>query len=146
MSFTSDPASLSLVGEIIPMSEAAKERHKLMLGNAVRLAELGQRAINKGFSTKDFVVVCIEVDTRWKSLVDILMPNENRQLIRDTGASPIARGTVMKSICTFLREELPQIKDALMEDPTEGTLKAIVLNDTGGTVYKIRLRPEGSAR
>jgi hypothetical protein len=131
-----------LTGEILPMSEAAQGRHNVMLDSAKRLAQIAHRAIHvRDLKTNDFVVVCIKVDSRWRELVDILMPNHDWQQYRDMGREPIARGTVLGPICDVLIEELPDLEPSLREVYPDGMAKAIVLDDTGGTVYQIKPEP-----
>ncbi len=132
-----------LVGEILPMSDEAKGRHVLMQTSAERLAQIAHRAIHvKGLKTNDFVVVCIKVDSRWRGLVDHLMPNENWQQYRDQGMEPVARGSVFSALSDYLIKELPELKESLLEIYPDGKAKAVVLDDTGGTVYQIEPKPE----
>lgn len=133
-----------LEGEIIPMSDAAKERHEMTQSSAERLAQMAHRAIHlKGLSPDQFVMVCIKVDSRWRWIVDQLMPGYDWQQFRDRGEEPIARGSALFPICEVVAEELPDLKNALMEIPAEGRVKLIALDDGGGIVYEIVPKPEG---
>lgn len=96
----------------------------------------------KGLKTNDFIVVCIKVDSRWRSLVDYLMPNEDWQQYRDQGMEPVARGSVLSSLSDYLIEKLPELKESLREVYPEDKAKVVVLDDTGGTVYQIEPKPE----
>jgi len=53
--------------------------HELWELNEERLSELAYRAIHyKKMDIKEFIVVCIDVEVpAWRSLVDILMPDED---------------------------------------------------------------------
>jgi hypothetical protein len=125
------------------MGDAAKGRHDLMKVSAERLAQIAHRAIHvKGLETNDFIVVCIKVDSRWRDLVDYLMPNHDWQQYRDQGMEPIARGSVLASLAEYLIEELPDLKDSLREACPDDKAKVVVLDDTGGTVYQIEPQPE----
>jgi hypothetical protein len=132
-----------LEGEIIPMSEAAKERHAMMQVSAERLAQLAHRALYvRGLKHDQFVMTCIKVDSRWRWIVDKLMPGYDWQEFRDRGEEPVARGSAMWPLCEVVAEELPNLKDALMEIPAAGRVKVIALDDGGGTVYEIVPKPE----
>jgi len=141
-------SSEALVGEILPMSDEAKGRHEIMEVNAERLTQIAHRAIHvRGLKTNDFIVVCIMVDSRWRPLVDQLMPNHDWQQYRDQGMKPIARGSVvLNSIAPRLINELPGLRDSLCEVYPDGKAKAIVLDDTGGTVYQIEPKPENGVQ
>jgi hypothetical protein len=89
-----------------------------------------------------FVVLCIAVDSDWRDLVDLLMPDHDWQQYRDRGEQPVARGTVFAAVCEYLVERLPNIEQSLMEIPPAGKAKAIVLDEGGGTVYEIEPQPE----
>jgi hypothetical protein len=143
MSDTQSP----LEGEVLLMSEEARVRHEFMLVNAARLAEMAHRALYvRGLSRDAFVVVCIEVDSRWRDFVDYLMPNQDWQQYRDQGMKPVARGIVSSSLCEILSEELPSIKNVLMEIPSAGKVKVVVLDTGGATVYEIAPKLEGKVQ
>lgn len=103
-----------------------------------RLQHLAWRALYvHGLTNIEFVVVCIQVDSIWRDLVDATMPNHDWQAIRDIGEEPMARGTVNWAICSVVAERLPDITDVLLETPSDGKVKAIVLTNGGGTVYEL---------
>jgi len=130
-------------GEALVLSEAAQGRHDLMEQNLGRLEQIAHRAIHvKGLGANDFIIVCIKVDSRWRSVVDQLMPEHDWQQYRDQGMQPIARGSVAASFADYLAEELPDLREALREVYPYGKAKAVVLDDTGGTVYEIEPKPE----
>lgn len=119
-----------------------EKRNAIAQANYVRLVEIAQRSFyERKLSRDQFVMVCIQVDdTRWRYIVDQLMPNTTDadwQKYRDRGEEPMARGSAMFPICEVLAEELPDIADVLMEIPPEGHVKCIVLAEGGGTVYNI---------
>lgn len=120
------------------MSEAARKRHAMVACNIERLQHFAYRAkCVLGKSNEDVVVVCIQVDSDWRPLVDALMPNTNWQKFRDLGQEPIARGTALFSICEVVAKRMPEIADVLMEKPGDGLYKCIALDDGGCTVYEI---------
>jgi hypothetical protein len=63
--------------------------------NERRLAELAQRAVERGQTPREVMLVCILVD-HWRELLDQLMPSHDWQPIRDRGEQPIARGTAFR--------------------------------------------------
>ncbi|MDB5224822.1 MAG: hypothetical protein JWO43_444 [Candidatus Adlerbacteria bacterium] len=114
---------------------------------ALRLAEMAHRALHiKGLRRDQVVMVCIKVDSRWRWIVDQLMPGADWQQYRDQGQEPVARGSAMWPICEAVADELPDLKDALLEIPAEGRVKVIALDDGGGTVYEIIPKPEGKTQ
>lgn len=119
-------------------SPASKKRQEMVVQCIDRLRNFAYRAMHiHGMTSIDVVVVCIKVDSKWRPIVDALMPGEDWQRIRDTGLEPVARGLAMFSICEVIAEELPDIADVLMETPTEGFYKCIALDEGGCTVYEI---------
>lgn len=123
---------------------AAEKRNAVVSANHDRLVEMARRALlEKGLTRSEFVMVCIQVDDkRWRYIVDQLMPNTPEsywQQYRDRGEEPIARGSALFSLCKVLCEELPDIASVLMEIPPEGSVKAIVLAEGGGTVYDLQV-------
>lgn len=114
-----------------------------------RLQHWAYRAANvRGLSGGDVVVVCIEVDSRWRDLVDHLMPGKEPlwQEQRDLGVKPVALGTVMWRITEWLVEQFPDITDVIMEVPPEGKYKGVILNHGGCTIIEIepKLDPASS--
>ncbi len=131
MSAQSSPIGMDL-------SPAAQERHEFALANWQRLQHFAYRALNVRKKLNDEeVVVCIKVDTKWRYLVNMLMPNADWQQYRDQGLEPVARGTASFGTCKHLAEALPNIAGILLEVPDDGMMKCIVLDDGGCTVYDI---------
>ncbi|MEI6649818.1 MAG: hypothetical protein WCL23_00090 [Candidatus Moraniibacteriota bacterium] len=120
------------------LSDAGRKRHEMIESCIDRLQHFAYRAKTvHGLTNKDVVVVCIKVDTKWRDLVDVLMPNADWQQFRDMGQEPVARGTAYFPICEDLAKELPDIAEALLEKPEDGRFKCIVLDGGGCTVYEI---------
>lgn len=120
------------------LSEAAEYRNFMYQSAMSRLQRLAWRALNVlGKKNDEIVVVCIQVDSRWRDWVDNLMPGHDWDAIRATGADPVAQGTVTWEACKFVAEQFPDIADIALEVPPEGKVKAIVLNDGGCTVYEL---------
>lgn len=119
-------------------SPAAQERHEFALANWQRLQHFAYRALNvRGKHNNEEVVVCIKVDTRWRYLADMMMPDADWQQYRDLGQEPVARGCAPFRTCDRLAEVLPDVASVLMEVPEAGKMKCIVLDDGGCTVYDI---------
>jgi hypothetical protein len=123
-------------------SESAEKRNTLVHSCMSRLQNFAYRGVAKGLKNTDFVVVCIKVDSPWRYIVDALMPNHDWEKYRLIGEEPIARGSAMFSLCEVLAEKLPNIKQALLEIPTENKVKLIALDEGGCTVYDIDPKPE----
>lgn len=119
-------------------SASAKKRHEMVIQCIDRLQHFAFRAEKvNSMTNRDVVVVCIQVDSVWRPLVDKLMPSMDWQQFRDMGLEPVARGTVMFPLCEDLARKLPSIADVLMETPTDGFYKCIALDEGGCTVYEI---------
>jgi hypothetical protein len=124
------------------LSEAAEHRNLIFSQNMPRLQNFAWRALNVlNKKNSELVVVCIQVDSRWRALVDTLMPGYDWDEIRATGVDPLARGTAWWGVCKIVAEEFPDIAHVALEVPEEGKFKAIVLTDEGCTIYDIDPKP-----
>jgi hypothetical protein len=113
--------------------------------NARRLAELAHRALLRGMSTRDFAVVCIDVDDPdWHDLACYLMPENDWDEIRSRGDRPVARGTVTRSIAEYVSLVCPDVADALRRPLPDGLALVYVLGDGGCDVNVIEPMPEPS--
>lgn len=123
------------------LSPAAEHRNTMFQGCVLRLQRLAYRGLNVHHLRSDqFVVICIAVDSRWRELVDTLMPGTDWQRIRDTGQEPVANGLVRVEFCDTLAEEEPGIVPALetVKNPLPlGKANCVVLDDGGCTVYEV---------
>jgi hypothetical protein len=120
------------------MSNAAKKRHDMVIQCLDRLQNFAHRAKHlHGLANDEVVIVCIKVDSDWRSIVDDLMPGADWQQFRDIGLEPVARGTATFPICEIIAERLPDVSDVLLETPSEGHFKLIALDEGGCTVYEI---------
>ena len=125
------------------MSEVAQRRHKMVEQCLNRLSHIAYRSLHiKGLKPNEFVMTCIEVDSRWRWLVDQLMPDADWQEWRDRGAEPVALGSSTWRVCELLIEILPELKNQLLETPGEGRVKLVALDEGGATVYEIEPLPE----
>lgn len=128
----------AVIPESAQFSEAAEHRNKIYSQMMHRLQHLAWRALNiLGKRNDEVTIICIQVDSRWRDMVDYLMPNHDWDAIRATGAEPIAQGTVSWSVCGMIAKKFPDIAGVALEVPPEGKVKAIVLNDGGCTVYEL---------
>ena len=124
------------------ISQAADRRNSMVSERMARLQHLAWRAINvRGLNNTEFVIVCIQVDSPWRDLVDALMPNtpeSHWQEFRDKGMVPIANGSASVEVCEIVAERCSEITQALMEKPGEGIVKCVALDEGGCTVYDIK--------
>ncbi len=131
------------------VSPAAEKRNVMYGQSLTRLAHLAWRQINlfnKGHD--EFVTVAIAVDSRWRDLVDHLMPNtpeSHWQAMRDQGIEPVAIGSVSRVFCDFFAAEFTDIAAVLMAPPGDGFVKCIAVDDGGCTVYDL-LPAENTSR
>lgn len=129
---------VELKTNLVILSEAAERRNEMVAQCMERLQHFAYRAINiRGMQNNEFVVVCIKVDSPWRDIVDVLMPNEDWQQFRNLGQEPVARGTASFALCEIVAERLPDIADVVLEKPSAGMAKCIGLDEGGGTVYEI---------
>lgn len=93
------------------LSEAATERNDMVSQSMSRLQHLAFRALTvRGIPNNEFVALCIMVDSRWRELADILMPNVPGaywQAYRDRGALPVLVGTASNGACAYVLKTLP---------------------------------------
>lgn len=123
------------------LSPAAARRHEMVSQSMDRLQHLAYRSLHiRGQMNDEFVIVCIEVDSRWRGLVDKLMPNANWQPYRDAGQEPVAQGAVTVEVCALIAEECPEVIPALKtlsrELPPQKA-NCVALDEGGCTVYEI---------
>ncbi len=134
------------IPESAQLSEAAEFRNTMYINSLSRLQHIAWRALNvHGLRNDQVVVTCIQVDSRWRDIVDLLMPNYDWQSFRDAGEEPVARGSARWGICEVVAERLPDIADVCLEIPPEGKVKVIVLSDGGGTVYELEPKAEDTS-
>jgi len=100
------------------------------------------RAIKRGLSREQFVVVAIDIDDpTWTEVVDAIMPGYNWQEIRERGEKPVARGSVRAEIIDCLGDVVPDIKPSLTCSLPEGAVRAIIMGSGGASVYFIEPLP-----
>ena len=130
------------------LSPAAIERNEMVEQSLTRLQHFAFRALSvHGMRNDQFVIVCIFVDTEWRELVDMLMPNvpeEHWQSFRDRDMPPIARGLANLSACEYILERHPGLRASLEEVYPEGTARCIALGEGGGTVDQIEAKEDKS--
>lgn len=130
----------------IDLSPAAMRRNDMVCSSMSRLEHLAFRALSVHFLQNDkFVIVCIKVDSEWRELVDMLMPNTTEsdwQSFRDRGEEPIARGIINTGACEYIIERLPDLRASLEEHYPEGSARCIALDEGGGTVYQIEAKED----
>lgn len=128
------------VGMDLP--EAANKRNNMVSQRMDRLQHLAWRAMNvRGMRNDEFVIVCIQVDSPWRDVVDMLMPNtpeSHWQEFREKGMDPVANGSTSVGVCDLVAERLPDIAQVIMEVPDQGVVKCIALDEGGCTVYDIK--------
>ena len=133
----STPTTLIKMG--MSLSADAEKRHNLFLQHMDHIQHLVWKATHvQSMTNRDFVALCIKVDTVWREIADSLAPNENWQEYRERGEEPVACGICVFTITEHLAKRFPKIAQILLETPIEGFVKTIVLDDTGCTVYDIQ--------
>lgn len=122
-------------------SPAAARRNEMVSQCMDRLQHLAYRAMHvRGQRNDEFVIVCIEVDSRWRGLVDRLMPDADWQRYRDMDQAPVAQGAVSLDVCAIIAEQCPEVIPALetlwQPLPPEKA-NCVALDEGGCTVYEI---------
>lgn len=130
------------MGQLMPadkdLSEAAQRRHEMVVCCYESLQHFAYRAQSvHNLKNDQAVIVCIKVDSEWRPLADVLVPDADWQKFRDLGQEPVARGAVQFSMCEIMAMRLPDLAEVLMEKPSEGMYKCIALDEGGCTVYEI---------
>jgi hypothetical protein len=128
------------------LSPAAMKRNDMVSVSMIRLQHFAFRALSVyALSNTEFVIVCIKVDSEWRELVDMLMPNTTEahwQSFRNRGEEPIARGIANVVACEYVIERLPDLRASLEEPYPEGKARCIALDESGGTVYQIEAKED----
>lgn len=123
---------------VLISSVEAKRRHSMVVQSLDRLQHFAYRAKSvHNQSADEMIVICIKVDSKWRWIVDKLMPGQNWQKIRDLGQEPVALGTADISLCKVVAEILPGFANVLLEKPIDGHYKCVALDEGGATVYDI---------
>jgi len=125
------------------MDPSTISRDVLFQTNRDRLSEFAHRAIERGMTADEFLVLLIDVDdSTWRYIVDYFMPNEDWQAFRDRGEKPIARITATIEMADYLIEAIPDLAVSLSGPAPTGMCRAVVLGASGGSVYLIIPKPE----
>ncbi|KKS30632.1 MAG: hypothetical protein UV60_C0006G0039 [Parcubacteria group bacterium GW2011_GWA2_43_11] len=120
------------------LSKEAEYRKKMYTESYSRLQHFAWRALNvHKKSNTELVVVCIQVKSKWKPLVDFLMPGYDWEANHATNVELTAKGIAGWGICNIVAGMSPNIADAATKEPTEGHFKVFVLADGGVTIYEI---------
>ena len=112
----------------------------LLQANNTKLKHLAwQVLIEQGRKNSDVVLVCIQVDSIWKYVVDELMPgNEERwQEVRDNGNMPNVVGTMLWDFCHQIADDYPDLSKGLLKEPEDGVVKGLVLTSHGCLVIDV---------
>ncbi len=88
-------------------------------------------AINDGnLAHTDFICICVQVDSVWKSLADGLYPNSEKvwQGIRDRGFDPtFIRIAEWSMLCSHLSKIFPQQEESILQKPHGDKVKCLLL-------------------
>lgn len=110
----------------------------LFEANRQRLCELAGRAAARGLDGTQIAIVCIQVDSDWRDLVDHFMPGVDWQKVRARGEEPIARGSVMRDgLVEMLGIAAPDLRKSLAAGPPRGEVHVIVLTTGKATLYSV---------
>ena len=108
----------------------------------VTLQHLAWRAIHHlKMSSSEFVILCIAVDTRWRSLVIEMtpqVPESYYESYRELGKMPLATFTGKVQVLNNLALEFPDTADKINAPPMEGMAKCVTLDDEGYSLYEIK--------
>ena len=121
------------------LNPSAAQRHQMLMLAGARMRELAHRALYvHNLDPASFVVICIAVDSRWRPLVECVMPDSDDewQKARENGNQPVALG-IVRGLNRLIACQLPKLRGPLEEAPAFGKVKAAILDDNGGTVYEI---------
>lgn len=125
--------------------DSTAARHSLFEQAWRHLAGLAYKALIKGMTPREFVIVCIHVDDlNWTDLVEALMPDADWQQFRDRCEMPVATGIVWGLARDYLVARLPdEVAEALRCVPPEGKAHVLVIASGGVNLYEIEPIPEG---
>jgi hypothetical protein len=92
-----------------------------------------------GKQNYEFVMVCIQVYSQWRDIVDILFPNTEWPREHDEYIGPLALASVIGwSICGTIANRYPSVATEALNLPPQGYVKAFVLSKEGATVHHIK--------
>lgn len=112
-----------------------------------RLRQIAGRAVRKGFTYKTALLTCIMVDSHWRSLVEALMPGQEKvwQAHRDVGSLPFARGYSPRELLEkVIVLDVPSLAPHFKKAPPPGELLVIACDDEGASLYSVAPRDEPS--
>lgn len=93
-------------------------------------------------SPKQFVLICAEVDSKWRVVVDPFLPDTNWDSERGPGKIPIARILArlgqMNWFLDVMNEHYPSMRALINGSPPKGHVRCFLLRDMGFMIYDIR--------
>ncbi len=91
---------------------------------------------------KQFVLICAEVDSKWRVVVDLFLPGINWDPERGPGKMPIARIIArlgqMNWFLGVMNENYPSMAAHINGSPPKGHVRCFLLRDMGFMIYDIR--------
>lgn len=120
------------------MTEAKREEIFLSrLDEFVLCAEL---AMKNGCCLEEVVVVMIEVDSRWRDLVDQLMPAGFAwDALRSEGPPAVLVPLERASFVSCLSRAAPSLAKELSAAPSKNVLTCVLLADSGTSYFEVLL-------
>ena len=101
---------INLTTKLAFMSPTAVNRDKMLEECKELLRQHAQAALNiNGLRNDQFVLVCIEVDGPWRTIVEIIAPGANWEEIISMGQKPIAVGIASDLFITMLVNKMPAL-------------------------------------
>jgi hypothetical protein len=91
----------------------------------------------QGLGRDTFVMLCIKPHPIWLPVLKHLQPQRDWESLIESGEAPVVSGSARFSVCTILSELMPKYTEEVLALPSEGHVKTIVLDETGGTVYEL---------
>lgn len=122
-------------------------RDELFYDQKQRLEELAYRALQKGKSPKEFLVIVLQVDDEIGGMIArVLMPGEHNEQEwerqRQLGATPVARGTVPSNYIEPISQMAPSVAHVFTQPLPQGMVWAVVIGYDGVSVFQIEPMPE----
>ena len=124
-----------------PFNQGPEFRQELMERFIQILQFLAWRAMNTlKMPSTEFVIFCIAYDTRWRYIVDKMVPQipkEYWQWSRNLGLMPVGAFTGTKPILDHLAIAFPDTSEEMKSVVADGRAKCIVLDEEGYSLYMI---------
>ena len=128
----------------VSLDSDVQERQEMFLQNLGRLKHLVWLIMEQQkISNTKFILVSIQVCDFWHELVSELSLDDtfrhNNPFSNKLISSTVVTGAYDAELCRHIAYMLPMASTGLLTPPMKGSVKCVVLNESGCTLHNLRL-------